>query len=225
MHHCKTSDTLPCIPILVGTGFAPNPQVIQIIPDTGAEVTVAGLVHLKSLGIKKKHLMLPDHKLSHVAGGTIAVIGKCKLAFEYNQTISIEEGYFVNGISRFFLSRHACKNLYVIPQSFSFSAAGTVNTKYATDGRNTASAIATKQDSSIPFKLTEENIPKLRAWLVDHFKDSVFATNKTPFPVMSGISHRIHLKETAEPFAIHTPIPVAHHWHDEVKQLLDNNAR
>ena len=115
IHHCKTSDTLPRIPILVGTGFAPNPQVIQIIPDTGAGVTVAGLVHLKSLGIKKKHLMLPDHKLSHVAEGTIAVIGKCKLAFEYNQTISIEEVYFVNGISRFFLSLHACKNLYVIP--------------------------------------------------------------------------------------------------------------
>ena len=52
-----------------------QPQAIEAIPDTGAEVTVAGECHMESLGIKRKHLIPPPNQLKHVAGGRIRIIG------------------------------------------------------------------------------------------------------------------------------------------------------
>ena len=40
---------------------------------------------------------------------------------------------------------------------------------------------------------------------------------------MSGKPHRFHLKENAIPFAAQTPIPIPHHWKDEVKRQLEKD--
>ena len=37
---------------------------------------------------------------------------------------------------------------------------------------------------------------------------------------MSEKPHKFHVKENAVPFATHTPIPIPHHWNDEVKRQL-----
>ena len=58
-----------------------------------------------------------------------------------------------------------------------------------------------------PVAPIEENIPLLRKYLVDLFKD-VFDKNKAPFPAMKGKDLHIHLKEAdVEPYAVHTPLP------------------
>ena len=41
---------------------------------------------------------------------------------------------------------------------------------------------------------------------------------------MSGKPHKIHLVDDALPFAAHTPIPIPHHWKDEVKRQLDEDV-
>ena len=43
------SDSLPRVDILIGEGFVKTPRVIKAIPDTGAEVSVAGVALLTSL--------------------------------------------------------------------------------------------------------------------------------------------------------------------------------
>ena len=71
----RESDSLPRLPLVIGLGFVKSPQILSFIPDTGAEVTVAGERHMVLLGIKRKHLVAPSNTIRHVAGGNINVIG------------------------------------------------------------------------------------------------------------------------------------------------------
>ena len=47
---------------------------------------------------------------------------------------------------------------------------------------------------SLPYPATEENIPKLKAFILDQFKDSAFNNKTIPFPSMSAPPAHIHLK-------------------------------
>ena len=40
---------------------------------------------------------------------------------------------------------------------------------------------------------------------------------------MCGRPHKFHLKENADSFAAHIPIPIPHHWRDEVKRQLEKD--
>ena len=71
-----------------------------------------------------------------------------------------------------------------------------------------------------PFEPKEENIPQLQEWFLKEFQDTVFNVNADYLPVMKGTPHKIHLKEDAVPYAAHTPIPIPHHWKEEVKNNL-----
>ena len=94
--------------------FVPNPSHLQVIPDTGAEVTIVGTKYLSHLKIKQSWLNPPQHNLKHVAGGNISVIGSCYLSFNVHSQTTIEEVYFVDNIPHIFLSLIACKELKLI---------------------------------------------------------------------------------------------------------------
>merc|ERR1712239_1071 len=76
----------------------------------------------------------------------------------------------------------------------------------------------------MPFPPTEENVPKLRAWLVEKFGKSSFNTSSAPLAKMTGLPMKIHIKDGVEPVAIHKPISVPHHWRAEVKKDLDRDC-
>ena len=107
-------DSLPRVDILIGEGFVKTPQVIKAIPDTGDEVSVAGVALLNSLGIKRKNLYMPRHNIRHVAGEKIDVLGSCKLSFKMNGIKIVEDVYFINNIHNMFISFKACKKLMII---------------------------------------------------------------------------------------------------------------
>ena len=86
----KAKDSLARLSVFVGVGFVQHPKAIEAIPDTGAEVTVAGECFMVILGIKRKHLVPPSHKLKHAAGGQIEVIGCCQLSMECWGTSIVE---------------------------------------------------------------------------------------------------------------------------------------
>ena len=91
----KASTSLARLAVIVGAGFLVNPQIIDVVLDTGAEVTVAGESHLSVLGIKTKHLVAPLSDLQHVAGGLIDIIGCCYLSFYCNNISIIVRVYFI----------------------------------------------------------------------------------------------------------------------------------
>ena len=71
----------------------------------------------------------------------------------------------------------------------------------------------------VPFPPTEQNIPRLKEWLLQHFANISFRKNRE-FPPMSGPTAHIYLKEWAVPKARHKPIPVPFHFKELVRQAL-----
>ena len=71
----------------------------------------------------------------------------------------------------------------------------------------------------VPFPPTEQNIPRLKEWLLQHFAYISFRKNGE-FTPMSGPTAHIHLKEWAVPKARYKPIPVPFHFKEPVRQAL-----
>ena len=58
----------------------------------------------------------------------------------------------------------------------------------------------------LPFSATEDNIPRMKVWLLEHFASSTF--NQCPhqvLPVMEGPPLKIHLDPNATPRHVSTP--------------------
>ena len=65
-----------------------------------------------------------------------------------------------------------------------------------------------------PYPATDENIPKLKAFLIHQFKSSAFNVCETqPLPMMMGSPPlQPHVPLTTKPVACHTPAMIPLHW-------------
>ena len=76
---------------------------------------------------------------------------------------------------------------------------------------------------SLPFAPTEENIPKMKKWLLDRYASSTFNTcPHRALPCLSGPEMEIHIDDNATPKVCHTPATVPLHWQ---KQVYDDLLR
>ena len=83
-----------------------------------------------------------------------------------------------------------------------------------------------ERPDALPFPATPENIPRLKEWLLKAFASSAFnICSHQQLQTMTGAPVRIKFKEGAQPRAVHTPIPVPHHWKKRVKQDIDRDVR
>ena len=223
----QVSDSLPRIGVHIGDGFSKSPQNIDSVPDTGAEVSVCGTHYLDILGIKRKHLSAPPHKLKHVGGGNINIVGSCKMSFKLMGIEHIEDVYFIEGVGNMFMSLTACKKLRIVPETFPSPipspTCSTTETCCEAPPASSSVKLPLRPDK-IPLEPVEENIPGLKQWLVDAFS-SVFLPPDGMLPKMNCKEHHIYLKEGAVPYAVHSPIPSPHHWREGVDNLLDQWVR
>ena len=81
-------------------------------------------------------------------------------------------------------------------------------------------------DPPVPdFPITEENIPKLRELLVQHYSSSTMnMCSHQPLPKMTGPPLTFSLKPDAVPHAIHNPATIPVHWVEQVKQQLSRDV-
>jgi len=78
----------------------------------------------------------------------------------------------------------------------------------------------------IPDSLKNAPPHELEAWILTYYASSAFnVCDHQPLPKMSGEPLQVHYKPDAQPSAHHTPIPVPHHWKEDVKQQLDADVR
>ena len=78
----------------------------------------------------------------------------------------------------------------------------------------------------IPYPPTEKNKGKLKSWLINEFESSAFNTcTHQPLQEMTGGPMKFHFKENYQPHAVHTPLPIPHHWEDTVKDDIDRDVR
>ena len=70
-----------------------------------------------------------------------------------------------------------------------------------------------------------KNIPQLKSWLLQTFSSSAFNTcSHQPLQKMTSAPVKIRYKPNINPVAVHTPIPIPHHWKRQVKQDLDRDV-
>ena len=131
------------------------------------------------------------------------------------------------------ISLKALKNLECVPECFPLPAAETACGLTDRDDMEEDEediTIVPRQPTpdrpeQPPFSATEENIPRLKAWLMEKFETSSFNISSAPMAKMSGPPMKIHVDPDARPIAIHKPISIPHHWQAQVKADLDRDVK
>ena len=196
---------------------------VDVFPDTGANICLLGLKQLQALKLTEKHLQKCNNQIS-VAGGTaIMASGWFNADFRLNGRMSNQVVYFSRRAKRFFLNRKTCMDLCIVPPSFPYPPPAIENSRQVAIVEK--SCLLPMRPSAIPFEPREENITKLKKYLIDSFADSAFSKTK-PFPKLSTPPAHIHLKPNYHiPKPAYWPAVVAEHWADEVKKSIDNDVQ
>ena len=78
---------------------------------------------------------------------------------------------------------------------------------------------------SIPFEPTAANRERLETLILNHYASSAFnICEHQPIPQMTGPDMVIKIDEDVSPTAVHSPIPVPHHWKKKVKEGIDRDC-
>ena len=139
--------------------------------------------------------------------------------------------YFADGVVTTLVSLGALKNLKCVPENFPLPPSDTASSlperdeeEYEEDKQEAKPSQPTPNwPQELPFSATMENVPKLKAWLINKFPDSRFNTSSVPLAMMTGYPMKIHIDDKVYPVAIHKPIPIPHHWQAEVKAQLNRD--
>ncbi|MPC54440.1 hypothetical protein E2C01_048359 [Portunus trituberculatus] len=178
---------------------------IQAVPDTGAQVYVAGLELLAALDIKTAFL-IHRGSLRDVANINLQPLGSVSCHLQYGDRSTTQEVFIESTATQCYMSLWASRKLGLVHERFLHH---TVMAGAAAATSDTQSADATPpRPSVLPFPALKEIVPRLEEWLLCHFSGSAFDTNRIPLPVMAGEPHTIHLLPDAKPYACHTPTSV-----------------
>ena len=199
---------------------------VRAVPDTGAQVCVAGPAFLTSLNVRPETLRLRG-SLRDFANLHLKCLGSVLCSIVYKGGVTTQEVYIVKSSIDFYLSLSACRELGLVPDTFPDHAPflGHTPTLASALLKATETACRPARPAAIPFPPTEENIARLENWLLAHFSGTTFNTEREPLPVMEGKPHRIHLLPGAIPYACHTPASVPKHWEKEVKSQLEEDVK
>ncbi|XP_076042081.1 uncharacterized protein LOC143025983 [Oratosquilla oratoria] len=199
---------------------------IQAVPDTGAQVCVAGLELLTSLGVKVASLTRRGG-LRDVANVKLQPLGSFPCRLQYGDKSTLQEIFVVKTATQCYISLQACRELGLVHETFPHHTVVVAGAAIGGVGDAATQSADTMhpRPSSPPFPPLEENVSRLEEWLLCHFSGSTFNTDRSPLPTMAGEPHTIHLLPDAKPYACHTPASVPRHWEAEVKRQLDDDVR
>lgn len=214
---------------------------IEAIPDTGADTTVIGPQHLESLGLTKRHLNPPPKQVYYNADGSKMppAVGSFQANLTYgnrshNGWIDVQ-----SSLTTPLLSWEHCKELGVVPKDFprQITDARCTTNRVCGPGSDTPDGVAPcisevptdpapppAKPSTLPFS-TKTSPEAAREHFLKKYSDVLVRKEDiqaAPLKMMSGPPMRIHLKDDAQPFAIHTPrlIPLA--FQEPVRMELDS---
>ena len=94
-----------------------KPICTQVVPDTGAQVCVAGPKLMGALGIPHS-LLKRRGGLRDVANMLLQPLGSATCSVQYCGCSTTQEVFFVESASRFYISLEACKQLGLVHSAF-----------------------------------------------------------------------------------------------------------
>ena len=216
---------------------------IPALPDSGSQVLISGMDLVHSLGVKKHELIPVNQKLQGANNSSINLLGGLLLEISANDSTgnvvtTKQLCYIGDGVKHMLLSKSCCKELGILSQQFPTPGENILkqvdvnkceqvdpsdNTKCSCPVREPPPPVP----ESIPYPPTEENIPKLKDWILEYYKSSAFncCENQEIPLVHETVPMSLHVDPNAKPVAFHKPYPVPVHWKDKVKAGLDNDVK
>ena len=214
------------------------------LPDSGAQMVVAGPAQMHSLGVTKRELIplsngisTADNEGLGLLGGTLVYItGICK---DGSSITTRQLCYIAEGIDCLFLSKRACRELGIIGDDFPTIGAHLKESKAPNlaaiqDATSPAAEEARPCDcpartlppptpTALPFPATEANREKLENWIKEHYASSGFnQCTHQPLPLITSTPPlQLYVDPKARPVAVHKPVPVPLHWMKDIKDQLD----
>ncbi|XP_071478837.1 uncharacterized protein [Diadema antillarum] len=217
-------------------------SAIPAMADTGCQSCLAGLKVLHRLGLRQQDLIPVTMEMHTATNGGITILGAVPLRLSGRNPLghvveSRQLTYITDNSDKLFLSKEACIDLGIIPDSFPTlgMAPGTPQLDKAATLKEAPERIACTcprrqlpppPPTELPFPATEANRVKLQQYLLDYYQSSTFNTcEHQPLPLMDSPPMKLMVDPDAEPVAHHTPVPVPLHWRDAVKAGLDHDVQ
>ena len=219
----------PCPTIPLKILFENNQGTLDVIPDTGSDTTVIGRQHMKILGIRLKDLDSSDTlKLRNPDDSDFNgnILGSIKATMTYGEESINGWINVMSNLSKPLLSWSHVQALRIVPQEFPrqiqrVSKEGNVMHIHQ---RNT---LLQPSVSSIPHaaSLSRKSSDHIKSDLLIEFPDVLVTKDDLKNGVMlnnmTGSPMKIHIRDNAKPFAIHTARQVPYAWQEDVKQELE----
>ncbi|VDI39664.1 Hypothetical predicted protein [Mytilus galloprovincialis] len=227
-----------------------NTVAISAMADTGCQSCLAGIKVIHRLGINQTELIPVNMKMHAANNKGITILGATilRISGKDDQGRHVETRqmtYVTDNSDKLFISREACIALRMISDSFptigeiddTQQTPGTENSHNSTNNIGSVNSLDTTcicpqrklpppMPRNLPYPATEDNLEKIKQFLMDYYKSSTFNTcDHQPLPLMDGPPMRLMVDPEAEPVAHHTPVPVPIHWKEEVKAGLDQDVR
>ena len=212
------------------------------LPDTGAQMVVAGMDLVHKLGVTKKEMFPVSCRIKAANSEGLKLIGGLLITISATGPEGTIRNcshmcYISENVNRFFLSKATCRDLGIISENFpevgsadnlhSLNKCDLVDSEKP-DSCNCPKRVQTPEPpENIPFPPTEENIPKLKEFILDWYGDSAFnCCEQQPLPLMKDSPPmKLFADKNAKPVAFHKPFPIPLHWQEAVKQQLDNDVK
>ena len=230
----------------------PSPRVttkqsnLSSLPDTGAQMVVAGVPQLHGLGVTKKELIPLSNGISAADNSGLGLLGGVLVSISgqgEDGTIFTTKQlcYIAENIDCLFLSRQACRDLGIIGEDFpsigmfpktpsslsSMSGASTPSNDPSRPCSCPARTLPPLPPTELPYPPTLDNIKKLEDWIKDRYASSAFnQCSHQPLPLIKSTPPlKLYVDESARPVAVHKPVPIPMHWLKPVKEQLDKDVR
>ena len=220
-----------------------QPAIEHGLSDSGAQVCTAGLETMEALGLSRSMLAKTRLRVRGVKRTELRVLGVVAVEISAGDRKAYQILYVTEETRQLILSITCLQQLGVVPEDFP-------NSKVKQEGEVVEVSVD-KQDpdksnlggtkapcgcyarsevppmpTSMPLPPTEEAVDVLEQWIKDYYASSAFnVCEHQKLQSMTGPPLKIRVKEGAEPVALHQPIPIPHHWRQEVLAGLERDCK
>ena len=201
----------------------------KAVADTGAQICTAGPNILKNIEQSKRWLLPTKNRLRGVGNNKLSIIGTLLVDISSSKGHTTELLYICEGVSNTYLSQTALKRLDILRESFPEDPSVNATTakpdsQVAPCGCKIRSSCPPLPDK-LPFPPTEDHRLDIENWIKNYYESSAFNVCKhQKLQVMTGEPLQISFLPDHPPKAVHTPIPIPHHWKYTVKSQLDSDV-
>ena len=215
-----------------------KPMKCSVVADSGCQSVLLGLKLFNRFGLKRSCLIPVKGKMSAINGEGIGILGAVFLRLE---GIDASTGQVVQtavmahvseSTERFYISRQAMRELGIISPDFPRIHAPVINAATSSELEMAPCgcpkhSMPPKKPESLPCAPVEENVGRMKAWLMEFFAGSTFnICPHQPQPMMKTEPIKIHIDPDAVPKPVYTAATVPIHLREPVSiQLKEDLAK